>query len=183
MMAKNFPVLKTERLLLRELEFSDEALLHRNWSDPLTMEKVSAGCLSHEQTRQMLFVLRSLWEDGLGIRWVIEIDGELAGTCGFHNVNGECRRAELGYELHRDYWRRGIMSEAVAAVLRFGFEDMDWIRIEAFTNLDNERSAGFLASRGFVQEGILRDYEKSWRGFVDQRCFSLLRREWADGRA
>lgn len=178
MSVKPFPAIQTERLLLRELRRDDLSALHRNWSDPATMEKVSAGCLTEEQSRHIMELLISLWPTDAGIRWGIEIDGVLAGTCGFHNLNPHCRRGELGYELHRIWWRRGIMTEAVDSVLRFGFEEMDFARVEAFTNVDNERSAGFLTSMGFTQEGILRDYEKSWRGFLDQRCFSLLRREW-----
>ena len=177
-MDNDFPEIKTKRLILRRLREDDIDTVYRNWSDPVTMEKLSAGCLTYDQTEEILAVLQSLWEVNAGIRWGIEMDGQLLGTCGFHNLNMPSKRAEVGYELYHAFWRQGIMKEAMQAVIDFGFYELNLVRIEAFTNVDNERSTGFLRHLGFTEEGTLRDYEDSWQGFIDQRCFSILRREW-----
>jgi ribosomal-protein-alanine N-acetyltransferase len=51
-------------------------------------------------------------------------------------------------------------------------------RIEAFINPDNDRSVALLKKLRFVEEGVLRDYAATPRGLVDQRCLSLLKRDW-----
>lgn len=177
-MKRFFPVLKTERLTLRELLPGDLEILYKNWSDPLTMEHLSVGLLSRERSAEMLKLLSRLWEYDQGIRWGIDYEATLIGTCGFHNLRPESGRAEIGYELHRAYWRRGFMKEAAGAILGFGFKNLNFMRIEALTNIDNHPSISFLTHMGFTEEGLLRDYENTPSGLIAQRIFSLLRREW-----
>jgi len=80
----------------------------------------------------------------------------IIGTCGYTRWNQENRFALLGYDLARDCWRRGLMSEAVAAVLRFGFEHMALHRVEATVVTGNTASATLLGRAGFEREGVLR---------------------------
>lgn len=181
-MSGPFPILKTEGFILRELTENDLDAISSIWGNPEVTEKMSSGPLSREESVQMLYVLRSLWNNDAGIRWGVEHDGQLIGTCGFHNVNKGVRRAELGYELDREFWGRGFMAEALRPVLSHGFDEVKFKRIEAFLNVDNDRSAGLLLKLGFVKEGTLRDYALSPQGLIDQNCFSLLAREWNGGK-
>ncbi|OLP64726.1 hypothetical protein BACPU_23160 [Bacillus pumilus] len=83
-----------------------------------------------------------IFKDQTGIRWGISLKGDstIIGSCGFLNLKKQHRRAEIGYELHHDYWRKGIMSEAIAAVLRYGFQEMNLNRIEAIIDPGNTSS-------------------------------------------
>jgi ribosomal-protein-alanine N-acetyltransferase len=175
-----FPVLKIEDFILRELTDDDIDAISRIWGSPNVTEKMSSGPLSHDESVQMLYVLRSLWENDAGIRWGVEREGCLVGTCGFNNLNKGARRGELGYELGYEFWGRGYMRRALRPVLDYGFNIMRFERIEAFLNVDNDRSAGLLKKIGFKLDGTLRDYALSPRGLIDQNCFSLLKREWKD---
>ena len=177
-MTASFPVLSAEEFLLRELTEDDLAAISSIWGSSKVTEKMSSGPLSHDDSVQMLYVLRSLWDNDAGIRWGVELGGRLIGTCGFHNVNKGARRGELGYELDYEFWGRGYMRRALCPVLGYGFERMKLQRIEAFLNVDNERSEGLLKRLGFLKEGTLRDYALTPKGLIDQNCFSLLKREW-----
>jgi ribosomal-protein-alanine N-acetyltransferase len=177
-MSGAFPTLKTEDFILRELTEDDLEAISSIWGSPNVAEKLSSGPLSHDESVQMLYVLRSLWENDAGIRWGVELDGKLIGTCGFSNIKSNAKRGELGYELGYEYWGRGLMRKALRPVFDYGFNIMRFERIEAFINVDNDRSAGLLTKLGFVEEGILRDYAPTPKGLIDQRCLSLLKRDW-----
>lgn len=70
----------------------------------------------------------------------------------------EHKRAEIGYEIHPDQWRKGYTIEAVSKVLSFGFNSMDLTRIGAVVFIDNEASNNLLTKIGSQKEGVLRNY-------------------------
>ncbi|GHV31008.1 N-acetyltransferase [Synergistales bacterium] len=173
-----FPVLKTDEFILRELTDDDIFALSSIWASPLITEKLTTGPLSHDQSVQMLYVLRSLWDNDAGIRWGIEMAGRLIGTCGFNNINRSAKRAELGYELDVAFWGHGYMRRALMPVLDYGFNIMRLQRAETFISQDDERSAILLTRLGFVMEGVLRDHSPTPKGFIDEKCFSLIKSDW-----
>ena len=68
------------------------------------------------------------------------------------------RQVDHGFETAvRDFWGRGLMSEALAAVLSYAFEDLGMHRIEADVDPDHAASLALLEKFGFIREGILRD--------------------------
>jgi ribosomal-protein-alanine N-acetyltransferase len=95
-------------------------------------------------------------------------------------ANKDFRSAELGFELHPEFWRQGLMTETLSAALNFGFGKhffFELNRLQALTSLENDASINLLKKFGFQSEGILREYGY-WNGrFHDLRMFSLLRRE------
>lgn len=68
------------------------------------------------------------------------------------------RRAEIGYELHPDYWGKGYAKESIIRALEFGFDEMDLKRIGAVVFLENQQSNELLMKLGFQKEGILKNY-------------------------
>ena len=85
---------------------------------------------------------------------------------------------EIGYELAKAHWRQGIMTEALFAVIEFGFQAIALNRIEAMVMLENTASFKLLQKLGFLEEGILREYGY-WKGqFHDLRIFSLLKKDY-----
>jgi [ribosomal protein S5]-alanine N-acetyltransferase len=173
-----FPGLQTNRLLLRALTLGDEAGLFAIYSNPNVTRFCDVVTLeNHVQARLMLEVFQSEPVRDAGVRWAIVERGatQLIGVCGLgwyrHN-----RSALLSYDLNEDHWNRGIMTEAVEAVVRYAFEQ-GTNRITATTVVDNPASVRVLQHVGFREEGILRQWG-FWGGkFVDLRCFSLLRLE------
>ena len=127
------------------------------------------------------------WADGIysrqtGIRWAIthKSDNIMIGSCGFHLYNKDNRWAEIGYELHPNYWRQGIMSEAVSEILRFCFDDLNLHRVEANVTVGNEASAGLLRHLGFTLEGTWRDKVHWHDQFHSLWQFGLLEDEYQE---
>lgn len=187
-----FPTLNTKRLICRKLTINDAALLHQYWSDVDVTEYMSLEPFKNiEETVAMITLLNSLPEDNQGIRWAVtsKEDNKILGTCGFHNHKPEHFRAEMGYELGKEYWGQGIMAEALIAIIDYGFSCLNFNRIEAFVNYGHARSTRLLERMGFKLDGVLREYEFNRGNFVDQYCYSLLKKyyqkqagiSWAKG--
>jgi ribosomal-protein-alanine N-acetyltransferase len=113
------------------------------------------------------------------IRWAIEPieHDEMIGTVGLLRFDFEHRHAELGYDLARRWWGRGLIPEAAAAVIRYGFSVLGLHRIEAGVLPENDASVRVLQKLGFVEEGTRRDYLHAKGRFHSFRWFSLLEHE------
>ena len=93
-------------------------------------------------------------------------------------LEGKIRRAEIGYNMVRRYWGKGLASEALRAVIRYIFSDTDIYRLEAIIRPVNTRSRKLAERAGFQEEGILRDYIFFNGTYYDNCMYSLLKREW-----
>lgn len=172
--------LETDRFILRKIEEGDLETLHGYWSDEVVTEYMNVTFKSIEETQQMVDLLNILPEIEEGRRWAIvdKKSGIVVGSCGYHNMKAEHRRAEIGFELGREYWGQGIMQEVMNIVIHHCFEDLGLNRIEAFVTVGNHRSLKALDKLGFKQEGILREYEFIRGKFRDQVVLALLRSDW-----
>ena len=135
---------------------------------------------SIEEACQLVDRFIQRFDRRIGIRWAITERGNtegLIGTCGYNLWIRPSHRGVLGYDLARPHWNRGIMTEALTAVLRFGFEKMALNRIEALVMSGNEASRRLLGKLGFQREGNLRQYELVKGRFVDMEMFSILEEE------
>lgn len=176
------PLLESERLRLRRMEREDARDLYRYWSDPEVVRYMNIPPFaSVEDTYEMIHLLNALSESEDALRWGIELreSGRLIGSCGFNvwELSG-AYRGEIGYDLGREYWGQGYMSETLRMVLAYGYETMGLNRIEALVDPRNVASRSLLQAFGFREEGLLREYQKTQEGFVDLLMYSLLRKEY-----
>jgi len=174
-----FPEIETERLILREIMPEDAPAIFAIFSDPkITQYYDLYTYVDMEQAEELIDFFDESFENERAIRWGIarKEDNVLIGTCGY--VWLRQYRGEIGYELASAYWRQGIMSEAIEAILEYGFEQIGLNRIEALVMVENAASAGLLRSLGFTEEGVLREHDFFKGQFHDMRLFSLLRREY-----
>lgn len=104
------------------------------------------------------------------------------GECGFHTWNKFHRRAELFYLLRKDeYKNKGLMTEALAKVIAYGFNELNLHRLQGMVDPANEASIKLLIKNKFVKEGIAReDYNVDGTN-EDSVCYSLLKPEWDEG--
>ncbi|RLQ91083.1 GNAT family N-acetyltransferase [Falsibacillus albus] len=177
---QSFVDLDTEHLKLRQINMEDAPKMYANFSlDEVTKYYDLETFQSIEQAEQLIQKLLRGFAAGKQIRWAITIKPhhELIGTIGFHEIEREHRKAEIGYEIHPDFWGRGIVTEAIKEIVRFGFEEMDLNRMEAFYDPENIASQKVLHKNGFVFEGVLRKrfFEKGQ--FVDAAISSIIREE------
>ena len=132
---------------------------------------------SLEQSTTLIKQIAQSAADNIGVTWGIvrpAAPDELLGTIGLWRIIAEHHRAEIGYGLHPVYWQQGIMSEALAAVLDFGFQQLKLHSVEANVNPDNAASRRLLEKHGFALEAHFRQ-NYFFRGqFLDSHIYSLL---------
>jgi len=178
-----FPVLETERLVLREITLADAKFWLRNFSDPDVVELTAyepPQDLEAAQAELTQYAIRP-FQTGTGIRWGIALRGhsDLIGTLGYHQwVRDGGHHARVGYDLLPEYRRQGIMTEALRAILTYGFDTMGLNRVEVLVDPVNTASLRLLEALEFHRDGTLRENTHFRGRFIDDVIFSLLAREW-----
>jgi len=177
----NLETLETAHLRIRPLDRRDVDAYFEIKSDP---EVTTKYCLepdrSIEETRNWVENRIEDYAKRDVTYWVLtlkENDRAIGGCC-FWNFDPTLRCAELGYELNRAYWGKGIAREALPPILTYGFTEMDLHRIEALPLAFNEPSVKLLRKIGFTLEGNIRERVYFHGRFYDQLMFGLLRDEW-----
>jgi RimJ/RimL family protein N-acetyltransferase len=172
--------LETPRLLLRPLRAFDAEALFGIFSDPGVMRYWSTPPWSSLESARELIErdLHATARDNLRLGIERRHDGALIGTCSLYAINETCRRAEVGYALGSAAWGEGYMSEALAALLDYGFTVLNLNRVEADIDPRNEASARSLQRCGFTQEGLLRERWIVGEEVSDTAFYGLLQREW-----
>lgn len=152
-----FPLLMTERLILRELTRDDTESVFAIRGDPeVTRLNTGKPYTQPQQAALLIDHINRDYREKLSIRWGICLREErrVIGLCGYNFWLRSERRASVGYDLARAYWGRGIMSEALGAVVAFGFLRMGLTRIEADAHQDNFASMRVLEKVGFRRYGV-----------------------------
>jgi len=178
---QTFPQLETKNLLLRRIHPSDAGALFKILADDEVTRFYDDDAFTDiSQARDQIEAWETSFKNKGCIRWGItrKEKGTMIGSCGFYGFHTWYQRASIGYELARYCWRQGIMTEALSAMLNFGFDELELNRIEAVVMPENTASIIMLEKLGFRNEGLLEEYEK-WgsKGFVDLCMFALLRQK------
>ena len=179
---RDLPELETERLLLRKMRLDDAEAMFAYASDPEVARYVLFEThRSVEDSESFLRLALEGYERGDFGGWgvVLKDSGAFVGTCGMDaGYAPEHARAELGYVLSREHWGRGLMPEAVRAVIRFGFKRMSLNRVQARCIAENAASARVMEKAGMTYEGTLRESEFIKGAYRDMKLYSILRREY-----
>jgi [ribosomal protein S5]-alanine N-acetyltransferase len=178
----SFPQISTQNLVLRRMQATDAEALFGILSDERVTQYYDDETFGDiQQASEQI----AAWENGYQsrrcIRWGITLkdDPTLIGTCGYYGFHTWHMRAGIGYELRQSFWRKGIMTEALRAIIHLGFKELGLNRIEAVVMPENTASIRLLEKLGFCREGLLREYE-NWgaKGFANLWMLGLLREEW-----
>ena len=173
-----FPTLQTRRLLLRQIGPGDAAAVFHLFADAEVTRYYDLDTFTEQsQAAELIEHFQRRFDHQVGMRWglaLAETPTELIGTCGYNIWVQSARRGLLGYDLTREHWRRGLMSEALTAILEFGFERMLLNRVEALTFPQNVASKHLLGKLGFKKEGLLRAYEYIKGVPQDMNIYALL---------
>ncbi len=176
----DFGALETARLLLRPLAAGDLEFIFQHFSDPeVGRYLLDEDPLTTRKEAQAIVDFYVSPGPKTYNRWVIvrKLDLQAVGTCGFHRWNKAHCRAEIGYDLARPAWRQGFMTEALTAVLEYGFTQMQLHRIEALVHPENAASIRLLERLEFQKEGLLRHYFRQGDTYYDHWLLALLRTE------
>lgn len=173
-----FPEIKTERLLLRCINMSDAPELFAMRSIDETMQYIDREKFtSIKEAEELIQKVLDTLNSNDGIMWTITLADNpeiLIGTIGYWRMIKQHYRAEVGYMLHPNYWRKGIMKEALLAVIDYGFDEMKLHSIEAHINPANDASAAVLEKTGFIREAYFKEDYFYKGAFLDTAIYSLI---------
>jgi ribosomal-protein-alanine N-acetyltransferase len=166
----DFPRLETERLTLRAITPDDRFAIFENYSDPDVAEWFFDQAYTHiEQADQVIQEFTEKTTEGKGLAWAIVLgeSDEFVGTCSYEKLNVE-GQGEIGFDLAKKHWGHGYMTEALGAIITYGFGVLGLVSIEAHTYSRNVRARQVLERLGFRVDAIRED----------SHCYTLARTEW-----
>lgn len=170
-----FPILKTSRLLLRQLTEKDAEAVLALRSDTNLMKYIPRPLLKNrEEAIDFIANLDDKIEQGIGINWGICLKDrpeKPIGIIGHYRLKPEHYRAEVGYMILEAYSGKGYISEALQVVMTYGFEQMHLHSIEAIVDPNNISSEKVLLKNGFVKEGHLIENEYFEGRFLDSMIY------------
>ncbi len=171
--------LETNRLILRRFTVADAEDMYRNWaSDPEVTRFLTWPChASAEATAALLGSWVEKYRDGDCFNWAIELKEtrSVIGNISVVRLDETVNAAETGYCLGRAYWGRGIMPEALRAIMAYLFDEADISRISACHDANNPKSGRVMQKAGMKYEGTHRQAGKNNRGICDMVCYAALR--------
>jgi ribosomal-protein-alanine N-acetyltransferase len=180
---RRFPDTELSKVHLRRPSLHDAEAIFQISTDLAVMQYYGMSAHhSMEEARKEINWFQNIYRNNTGIRWIISLkeSPEYIGDIGLHNYKISHNRAEIGFKLKKEYWRKGIMKSAIRFVNKFGFTDMKLNRIEAVADPRNIPCLKLLEKSGYKQEGLLRQYELEEQGYVDLIMLSLLSKEWRE---
>lgn len=180
-----FPEIASETLELREISEKNRLDIFALFSNKDVVEYYDLEVFTEiEQADKLISLFKNRFVRGEGIRWGIfqKSGNKCIGTCGFNSWSIPMRTASIGYDLQSDYWRKGVMTEALNLILNYAFSGYLACpiinRVQADTVLGNTASENLLIKLGFNEEGIRRQ-SGYWKGkYHDLKCFALLRADY-----
>lgn len=176
-------ILTTPRLRLHRLDLADSLHLFATEGAEAVFRRFGVEPPEQDLFRRRFCTNVSHSERFTSILWLIYKAGDrrLMGDCGFHLVWRQHKKGELGYTLYRESdWGKGYMKEAVPPVLRSGFDELGFERVEAYTAVDNPASMALLRRHGFRREGFARKHYRIADSNTDSFAFGLLREEYEE---
>ena len=174
--------IETDRLILRRYTLEDADAMYKNWASDSEVTKFLTW-----QPHSSVDVSRSIIEDWLKkysdekyYQWAIVLKdngNEPIGDISVVHMNEDISMVHIGYCLGRAWWRRGIMSEALKAVMDFMFDTVEVNRVESRHDPRNPNSGKVMQKCGMKYEGTLRSADRNNQGICDACYYALLRSE------
>lgn len=172
--------LETERLVLRTMTLNDIDFIYDLFSAPETNRFSEYDDV--KSMEEAIDLYDRFMKPGSPTHFRLGVEHketkELVGTLGFYAYSKEHKRAEIGFDLLKSHWGKGIMIEAVGALIRYGFDELELNRIEATVDPNNERSIRLLERTGFKNEGRLRERYFYKGRYHDELVFGILKEDW-----
>ena len=171
--------LETDRLILRRFVIEDAEDMYNNWaSDPEVVKYLTWPAQSDiEGTKALLTEWIPKYENDDYYMWAVEYkeNGELIGNISVVRFNEASESADVGYCMNRGLWGKGIMPEALKAVIDFLFDEVGLNRVAACHDTNNPGSGRVMAKAGMIREGVLRQAGKNNNGICDEVWYSIIK--------
>lgn len=176
--------IETERLILRRFTLQDAENMYKNWAaDPLVTKYLSWK--PHKDVDESRETIDNFWVKNYPsvekYEWAIELKeiGEAIGSIALMNIDNVNDSGEVGYCIGKNYWNKGITTEAFLAIIRFGFSEVGFQRIVGRHHVNNPASGEVMKKCGLQYEGTLRKVSRNNLGeLVDCKIYSILKEEY-----
>lgn len=174
--------LETERLILRKIRRGDAPAMFKNWAGDAEVTRYLMWNAHADVCETYAIIDRWLetLDDGKQFHWAIELKeiGEIIGTINTVDVNEKNDAAGIGYCIGRRFWGKGIMTEALGAVLDYLFDEADFNRISICHFTDNPASGAVMRKCGLQYEGTRRQCMRKNNGELgDVAYYAMLKRD------
>ena len=179
---KGTQTIETPRLILRRAIREDAEPMFRNWSsDPKVTKYLTWPAHSNIAVSEMVIGswLQEYEKDSY-YQWMIVLKelGEPIGSISVVRQNDLVEEAEIGYCIGSRWWHRGIVSEALTAVMRYLFEEVGMNRVAARHDPNNPNSGRVMRKCGMIYEGTARSADRNNQGVCDAAHYAILRSDW-----
>ena len=174
-----FPILTTNRFKLIQITENHLSDLFELFGDTNVVKFYNLKPFENESDGVRLVNLYThRFNENLGIRWGIAYKNSenVIGTIGFNSYIKN-HRATIGFDLQTKYWNQGIITEVLAKIIDFGFNELEINRIEAEVMQENYASEKVLTKSNFQKEGVLREWMFWNNTYFDLTMFSLLKKD------
>lgn len=177
------PRIETKRLILRKLDLTDTQSVFDHWlsDERVTDNRINAAHLSVSETKERLNKIVSEYGSKEFCYWGIERKdtGELIGEIDLYNFDKDTENCEVSYSLGFKWWNQGYGTEALRAVVEFGFKHMNVHKISAAHNIDNPASGKIMSKVGMVQEGVIKHMIRNSKSqYKDCAVCGILQEEY-----
>ena len=179
---KGTQTIETPRLILRRAIREDAEPMFRNWSsDPKVTKYLTWPAHSNIAVSEMVIGswLQEYEKDSY-YQWMIVLKelGEPIGSISVVRQNDRVEEAEIGYCIGSRWWHRGIVSEALTAVMRYLFEEVGMNRVAARHDPNNPNSGRVMRKCGMIYEVTARSADRNNQGVCDAAHYAILRSDW-----
>ena len=179
---KGTVTIETDRLILRQFTMDDAPAMYRNWcsDDQVTRHLTWPTHSSVEVTKMVLSDWISHYPEPDFYNWAIvlkENGPEPIGSIAAVRIDPDVDCAVMGYCMSRAHWRKGIMAEALTALIGFFFTEVGMNRVEADHDPRNPASGRVMEKSGMRHEGIMRQAGRSNQGIIDVSRWAILRQD------
>lgn len=169
----------TERIQLRLIDVSDLESIHKLHSLPETDKYNALGIPKNSEVTKSIiepWILENQLNEIINYTFAIDnkSNGKFMGLFGLKLGNKKYKRAEVWFKIHSESWNQGYATEALKAIINFGFETLKLHRIEAGCAVDNIGSFKVLEKAGMIREGRLRQVLPLKSGWSDNFEYSIL---------
>lgn len=172
-----FPIIETERLILRQIVESDLQNIFKGLSDPMVTQYYGISFETLEATKEQMVWFRELEEKKTGRWWAVctKEEGLFCGAGGFNDWSRQHKKAEIGFWLLPQFWGKGYLKEAMSQIMDHGFNEMNMHRIEGYVDANNTKCKSAIDKVEMVHEGTMRECEMKGNEFVSIAIYSKLK--------
>lgn len=172
--------IETDRLILRKFTLADSNAMYQNWAADIEVTKYLMWP-AHE-SQEISEMVTKEWVDSYSknnfYQWAIifkEESDKPIGSIAITHMDERISMLHIGYCIGREWWHRGITTEALAAVINFLFKNVEAKRIESRHDPQNPNSGAVMKKCGMVYEGTLKSSDWNNQGICDACYYSILK--------